>query len=260
MFNQLKKPLISSFLNLICPLVIILILGISFGRTNDNSGLNKIDSNAAGFTAIHNVKSNLFPQSSTKHTYWTSNYGHTHRGTYRISESDYYSSIRARANAYYTNTLSDAYIEVIQNDAGNLDNIFSIFDRIIRDKNYNTYEFADVIVSFVQDIPYSLVYNDTGIYAPIEFLKKYTGDCDTRTVLLFILLNSYGYDTVILNSNVYKHSVIGINLPTPGYNYKYSNGKKYYTWETTAKGWRRGNIPSSDSNMNNWFIALKINR
>ena len=247
-------------MRIIFPFFVILLLGIFFGKTNEISNLNSIASLAGEPIAINNSIGNLTPQSFTKNTYWTSNFGYTHRGTYRISESDYYSSIRARANAYYANTLSDAYIEVIQNDAGNLDNIFSIFDRIIRDKNYNTYEFADVIVSFVQDIPYSLVYNDTGIYAPIEFLKKYTGDCDTRTVLLFILLNSYGYDTVILNSNVYKHSVIGINLPTPGYNYKYSNGKKYYTWETTAKGWRRGNIPSSDSNMNNWFIALKINR
>ena len=259
MLNKLKKPLISFFLNTICPFVLILILGVSFGRTNDNRGLNKIDSNVAGFTAINNVKTNSFPQSYTKHTYWTSNYGHTHRGTYRISLSDYYSSIRARANASNSYSLKEIYIKVIQNDIDNLDNIFSIFNRIIRDKNYNTYEFADVIVSFVQDIPYSLIYNDTGIYAPIEFLKKYTGDCDTRTVLLFILLNAYGYDTVILNSYVYKHSVIGISLPTSGYNYKYSNGKKYYTWETTAKGWRRGNIHSSNSNMYNWEIGLKLN-
>ena len=182
MFNQLKKPLISSFLNLICPLVIVLILGTSFGRTNDNRGLNKIDSNVAGFTAIHNVKSNLFPQPYTKNTYWTSNYGHTHRGTYRISESDYYSSVRARADASNSYSLKEAYIKVIQNDIDNLDNIFSIFNRISRDKNYNTYEFADVIVSFVQDIPYSLIYNDTGIYAPIEFLKNNYWSCDTRTV------------------------------------------------------------------------------
>ena len=92
--------------------------------------------------------------------------------------------------------------------------------------------------------------------ALIEFLKKYTGDCDTRTVLLFILLNAYGYDTVILNSYVYKHSVIGINLPTSGYNYKYSNGKKYYTWETTNTGWELGDMPAEFNDLKYWYLAL----
>ena len=88
-------------------------------------------------------------------------------------------------------------------------------------------------------------------------LKKYEGDCDTRTIFLYTLLKKYNYDVVILNSIVYKHSILGINLPTSGSNYKYDNGRRYYAWETTAKDMKRGLMSPSWSNMNNWFIALK---
>ena len=197
--------------------------------------------------------------SFSKNHYWTTNYGYRHWGSYRISDSDYYSSVRARKESGTYDEWNMIYLYVIKNDMYNLDNIFSIFDRIQRDKNYSTYEFADLIVSFVQDIPYAYTNNDwPDLYAPVEFLRRYQGDCDTRTVLLFILLNGYGIDTVILGSSIYKHSVIGVNLPTSSGSYKYANGKRYYLWETTAKGWTRGDISPRTKNMNYWKIDLKL--
>ena len=37
---------------------------------------------------------------------------------------------------------------------------------------------------------------------------------------------------------------------------KYYNGKRYYTWETTAKGYDLGILPAECSNIKYWYVAL----
>ncbi|HWK02586.1 MAG TPA: hypothetical protein VNS58_03095 [Puia sp.] len=97
--------------------------------------------------------------------------------------------------------------------------------------------FAKVVVSFVQDIPYVLIldrdcnpdlYSDPftqrylrtsdascssfqrfGINTPVEFMGTLKGDCDSRTLLLFTLLDHYGYDVAILSSEVYSRRCWG---------------------------------------------------
>ena len=61
---------------------------------------------------------------------------------------------------------------------------------------------------------------------------------------------------VILNSDLYAHSMIGINLPMYG-KYKMISGKKYYFWETTSKGFTAGVLPPDNWNISKWFLALK---
>jgi hypothetical protein len=144
-------------------------------------------------------------------------------------------------------------------------------------------EFAEVIVSCIQNIPYTLVlnkscdptlYNDKfikdylnsqkgdcignikyGILSPSEFLENLEGDCDTRTLMLFTMLTHYGYDVAILSSDVYKHSLLGINLPYRGIS-KQINGKRYVLWETTAEGIPPGLIPAQIANTRNWYPSL----
>jgi hypothetical protein len=143
---------------------------------------------------------------------------------------------------------------VIRNDKSKLNLLYGMLNRIKNQNNYSRVRFADIIISFVQDIPYALIDNSQDIYAPVEFLRKYKGDCDTRTILLYIVLKHYNYDVVILNSWFYEHSIIGINLPTSGSVYKYYNGKRYYAWETTYPGWERGWIPREMNNMDLWSV------
>jgi hypothetical protein len=94
-----------------------------------------------------------------------------------------------------------------------------------------------------------------GLYTPTEFIKNFKGDCDTRTVFLYTILNRYGYDTRILNSDFYRHSIIGVNLPSRG-RFKTHLGKRYYTWETTNINWQLGDLPPSTSRMDLWHVAL----
>jgi hypothetical protein len=161
-----------------------------------------------------------------------------------------------------------------------------MLDSLQTENNLTQIEFAEVIVTLIQDIPYSLIlpdacdfriYNDDfireylstggkcegyvkyGLLSPVEFMASLAGDCDTRTLLLFTVLNHYGYDVAMLSSELYKHSIIGINLPYNGLS-KTINGKRYVVWETTAQGIPPGIIPREISDMRFWNVSLISNK
>ena len=154
--------------------------------------------------------------------------------------------------------------------------------RIRETKKLNPVEYANMIVSMVQGIPYYVIISNTcnpfsyqdpflrdllstspcepnvkhGIKAPAEFLMNLKGDCDTRTLFLYGLLKQEGYDVVIFGSEKYKHSVLGINLPILAPNYKWVNNTKYYLWETTNTGFKPGYIQPTMSNTSFWNLNL----
>ena len=169
-------------------------------------------------------------------------------------------------------------------DKDKLNGLYKLLDSINIANNFNKVQFAEVVVSFVQDIPYTLIlsddcnaslYNDKftrnylsrpnarcvgeqrfGINTPVEFLTYLNGDCDTRTLLLYTIFSHYDYDVALFSSEQYGHSVLGINLPISGIAYTYSN-KRYVLWETTAPNIRPGIISREFSNLNNWRISIK---
>ncbi|MCB0524116.1 MAG: hypothetical protein H6576_04005 [Lewinellaceae bacterium] len=172
--------------------------------------------------------------------------------------------------------------QFIANDSSKLTGVYSLFDSVQVSHKLNEKLFAEAIVSCIQDIPYTLVldqacdpllYNDQfifeylssggnchpnvkfGIFSPVEFIATLDGDCDTRALLLFTILSHYGYDVVMLSSEIYRHSIIAINLPYMGVS-KTINRKRYVLWETTQAGIAPGVFPSKMSNMNNWYVNL----
>jgi Na+-transporting methylmalonyl-CoA/oxaloacetate decarboxylase gamma subunit len=213
--------------------------------------------------------------------YWNDNKSRQYRGNVSVKLNDVNSS---KANKKNINPISWGYFyeKIVEHDKLKLSTIYDLFDQISRTKVLSRNEFADVIVTFVQNIPYNILTSEScsdaylnsksikemidqgtdcdgnvfgGLYTPTEFIKNFKGDCDTRTVFLYTILNRYGYDTRILNSDFYRHSIIGVNLPSRG-RFKTHLGKRYYTWETTNINWQLGDLPPSTSRMGFWFVAL----
>jgi hypothetical protein len=171
-------------------------------------------------------------------------------------------------------------------DKGQLEGVYRLFDSILENNRFERIQFAELIVSFVQDIPYTLIvpgecdsklYNDKfinqylsspgarcdgneafAINSPVEFMSSLNGDCDTRTLFLYTVLARYNYDVTLLSSEYYAHSLIGVNLPINGTSYQHQD-KRYVLWETTVPNLKAGIIPSELSNMNYWRISLKSN-
>jgi hypothetical protein len=155
----------------------------------------------------------------------------------------------------------------------NKDHLKSVQDSLLMIKeqlNLNRDDFARMVVSFVQDIPYEYVIPDEctgsetapcngnvsmGIYSPVEFLGAMHGDCDTRTVLLYTLLRNFGYEPLILNSNQYLHSMLALDVASSGDEFEWK-GRHYAFWETTNVGWLPGMLPPDMNNKDYWAVAL----
>jgi hypothetical protein len=95
-----------------------------------------------------------------------------------------------------------------------------------------------------------------GLKTPLQFLSNLKGDCDTRTLLLYTIFKHYNYNVAIINSEYYLHSMLGLDLPGVKGVFKVYNGVKYYFWETTNKGFRIGELPRENGNVNYWNIKL----
>ncbi|MGB1038757.1 MAG: hypothetical protein ACPGYY_08930 [Bacteroidia bacterium] len=175
----------------------------------------------------------------------------------------------ASSEDYWKSIYSQIYLE--QKDQVRF--VTERLEKLQQVKKYDRNDFARVIVSLVQDIPYTLVLDLTkceddknykgpcisnvkyGLYTPVEFLYHLKGDCDTRTLLLYTLLKQFDYSPIIMVSKEYQHSVLAVDIQTTG-DYILHNGKKYYFWETTAKGWDAGVLPPGSRVKSYWKKTL----
>jgi hypothetical protein len=256
---------------LLFSLTILSLVFKSFENKNLNGELNFNDSD------ISSTSSDII----SNYHYWNDSFKTNYSGNFRVKIRDYQSSKSYRDNIY-AESWRDLYGKISKNDFYKLEMVYSTLNDINIDQTYYKYMLANLIVSFVQSIPYSLVSQSTcsklylsdnsfremidngtecdgdvfaGIYTPTEFIGKFKGDCDTRTLFLYTIFKKFGYDVIILNSDVYGHSILGLNILSTG-RYKSYLGKRYYTWETTSEGWMLGDLPPDVSNMSNWYVAL----
>ena len=200
------------------------------------------------------------------------------RESFAISSSDYDNSILERdtfqplhgksdyKDGYIllqeidiTDFYSDLYGFLYQKNRQRLSDMISKF-RVIQKKYSLDYrQFAEFIISCIQYTTYKLPDEMYGIYTQLELVKSKTGDCDTRSVLLYTILKELGYDVVIFYSEYYQHAMLGIANMASGEYLKYE-GTKYYFVETTATGWDIGALPPEWSNTRHWQILIPLER
>jgi hypothetical protein len=182
------------------------------------------------------------------------------------------------------NSFASVYANIYNTDKNYLGDLYEMLDSIRVKKRQNNIQFANTIVSMIQSIDYVLIleqdcddpsvlrnnelrqmreagvpcvgYAPYGIKTPTEFLSGLKGDCDTRTLLLYTIFKHYNFDVAILNSEYYGHSMLGLSVPGGVGAYKSLNGKRYYFWETTSKGFGIGQLPQENRVLNYWKIEL----
>jgi curved DNA-binding protein CbpA len=219
---------------------------------------------------------------------WDDYNGKTYEGNFSVRKSAldqahlYKETLNIPANS--ENNYDKIIFSLKENDKNNITGLYNMFDSLQLVNKPNAMAFAEIIVSFVQKIPYTLIlpkacdsrlYKDEfilkylstpyarcegferyGINTPVEFMAKLNGDCDTRTLLLYTILSHYNYDVALLSSAHYGHSTIGINLPYEGKTFKYNN-QRYVFWETTIENVKPGILSNEISNTDYWRISLK---
>ncbi len=216
-----------------------------------------------GFLAQYSTSSKQFEDSRSMHPAFASP---------QVSEAMQY------WNAVYT--------EFARQDAPKLDSLLRYFQNEQKAKNLNSVQTAEMVVTFIQEIPYCLVHEGScrdasrqagfisdyhragkpclpeiiaGVQSPYEFLHNLKGDCDTRSLLGFSILSRMGIPASVWVSEAYGHSVLGVGLGSGGSYYKMVGGIRHSAVELTAKGFRLGMISPEQGDMNNWEIALYKN-
>jgi hypothetical protein len=173
-------------------------------------------------------------------------------------------------------------------DRDKIQQVAAIFRDSARMKNLNQMEVAEMVVTFIQEIPYYLVHDGScqqaigngndfmrsyhlqkkpclpsikgGVQSPYEFLHNLKGDCDTRSLLGFAILTELKIPSSVWISEVYGHSILGVGLPVGHGIYKTVEGIKHYGVELTAKGFRLGMVAPENARPLNWDISIFNNQ
>jgi len=196
-----------------------------------------------------------------------------------------FKAIKATNNLEFYGQL---YRQLDLNDVNKLDSIVVKLKQNAKRKHLNSIQTAEMVCTFVQEIPYFLVHDfdcktavsesnsdfmveyhrsnkpclpevPGGVQSPYDFMHNLKGDCDTRSLLAFTILRSMDIPASVWISEAYGHSVLGVGLPVSTGFYKEINGVKHYAVELTAKGFRLGMISPEQQVRNNWDIALFVN-
>ena len=128
------------------------------------------------------------------------------------------------------------------------------------EENFSPLNKINFFISFSQSLKYSEDNLTAGVGEypryPIETLVDQTGDCEDTSALLISLVEILKYNaSIILIPEAwdgYGHAAVGIDVAgAEGVHYVLNEGESneisYYYAETTAPGWRLGEMPDLDS-------------
>lgn len=96
------------------------------------------------------------------------------------------------------------------------------------------HDLATAILSWTQSFNYERNFNGSDFTNLPEAFATKTGDCDSRALLMVLLLNQMGVDAILLVSPEYSHAVAAVDCPGKGARYAIGD-KQYLIADTTAK-------------------------
>lgn len=113
---------------------------------------------------------------------------------------------------------------------------------------------TELVVTFVQNITYRLPTEHVfGILPPTIVVADGSGDCDSKSLLTAMILESLGIDVVMLYSAPLEHAALAVAIPGSGDSFTY-RGRKYLYVESTNPGWAIGTIPPEYNKPKLWEV------
>ena len=98
-------------------------------------------------------------------------------------------------------------------------------------------KYAQALLSWVQTFSYERATskNESDFTSLPAVISGMGSDCDSRSMLVSVLLNYIGIDTAMVISRDYSHAMVVTDIPAPGQTFTMENGREYLFGETTAK-------------------------
>ena len=180
----------------------------------------------------------------------------------------------------------EVWAEMFQNDKIRLKKLIEEYKRVIKLKKLNYLEAMNLIASSAQYDDYTFIeigkcgmlmgsckpngccsfVKPFAVYSPVEYIVQRTGDCDTKSLYAYTILDELGFDVALAygvalmpDGSGGPHCVLAAHLPnTPprGNDYIMDRaGKKYYLWEMTAKNMNLGEWNWTASNLSSWNLV-----
>jgi len=148
------------------------------------------------------------------------------------SEKERYQTTDYRG--YLLHPMDDQYIEALLYE----------FNLIQVDEGLSEEDKTDLIISFIQNMDYTLDSDSKGLTEyprfPVETLVDGGGDCEDTGILMASLLDVIGYNVSLIL--LPDHLAVGVEVNATGVHWVYDNVTYYYL-ETTAPGWDEGEVP-----------------
>ena len=130
---------------------------------------------------------------------------------------------------------------------------FDIYNTLLPECTDET-DLAQKLLTWTQNFKYEREQTKSDFASLPSILLGGGSDCDSRSMLLAVLLSAMNQDAVIFVSSAYSHAMAGFVSTHPGHSFTV-DGKSYLMGETTAKGLTWGKISQNMDNQSNWITV-----
>jgi hypothetical protein len=154
--------------------------------------------------------------------------------------------------------MSCIYKRLIERTGNDVAAITDRFKARIKAQKLGTLQATQLALAYVQYIPYKLPTDPFGLKPSPLVASQREGDCDSKSLLLWMILKSIGVDAVIVSSQAHAHTMVGVALPVSGTTFTHQ-GRKYAFVETTAEGAPLGHLNPTMKSPNDWRVELDGN-
>ncbi len=112
-------------------------------------------------------------------------------------------------------------------------------------------ECARRVLAWVQGFHYERDFAGIDFVVPLTAAFEQRGDCDSRAMVMAVILERLGIDCILMISREYSHAMVGVDVPGGGQRFPF-NGKAWLVAETTARV-GIGMIDSTQADFSQWL-------
>lgn len=116
-------------------------------------------------------------------------------------------------------------------------------------------DFAQKILSWTQGFKYEREKTASDFASLPSIISGGGSDCDSRAMLIAVILQSMNIDSIIFVSSEFHHAVAGLVSSHPGFGFTVES-KTYLTGETTVSGLTWGIIDKNQSDFSKWIPVM----
>jgi hypothetical protein len=122
------------------------------------------------------------------------------------------------------------YRMIYRESARRLDQFVAAIDPLLPEDPTDA---ARTLLNWVQDFRYERDTNGIDFVDPLTAAFEDRGDCDSRAMVMALVLQRRGIETILMLSRDYSHAMAGIDVPGGGQRFSF-DGKAWLVAETTA--------------------------